>query len=190
MKIVCLGDSLTYGFGCSRKRIWTTLAGEKSQFEIINKGINGDTTGGMLARFYSDVILNKPDVVFIMGSTNDLAAGADIGVVQANIMSMVHQAFYHNIIPVVATLIKADLPSVPRHWEEFAHYSAMNMKMMCYRQWIYGFSKTFNVKILDLYHIFEERMETDTYKDYYIDGGKVGTEDWASDPTENGSGAL
>lgn len=23
-----------------------------------------------------------------------------------------------------------------------------------------------------------------------IDGGKVGTEDWASDPTENGSGAL
>lgn len=170
MKIVCLGDSQTYGYGCSRRKIWTAAAAEESGYQIVNKGINGDTTGGMLSRFYPDVIAEKPDVVFIMGSVNDLAAGAGLGTVQANIMAMTHQAFFHNIIPVVATLVKTDVPNIPRNWEEFAHYSAMNTKLMCYREWIYDFSRTFHVRILDLYHEFSGHMESTEYKDYYLDG--------------------
>lgn len=170
MKIVCLGDSLTYGFGCSRNKIWTKLAQEKSGYEIINKGINGDTTGGMLARFYHDVVLNKPDIVLIIGSTNDLAAGADLGVVKANIMAMVHQAFYNGIIPVVGTLLKADLENIPKHWENFAQYTKMNFQMFSYREWIYDFSSTFNVRVLDLYHEFESRIEPSEYKNCYLDG--------------------
>ena len=48
MKIVCLGDSLTYGFMVRRSKIWTKLSEDKTGFEIINEGISGDTSGGML----------------------------------------------------------------------------------------------------------------------------------------------
>ena len=44
-KIVCLGDSLTYGYGVSRSKVWTKLAEDKLHIEIINEGICGDTSG-------------------------------------------------------------------------------------------------------------------------------------------------
>ena len=92
MKIVCLGDSLTYGFGVRRSKIWTKLAQDKLGIEIINEGINGDTSGGMLSRFQDAVSSKRPDAVLIMGGANDLIVGADLGVVKANIMSMAHQS--------------------------------------------------------------------------------------------------
>ena len=42
MKIVCLGDSLTYGFGVSRSNSWTNIVNKETRLEIVNKGINGD----------------------------------------------------------------------------------------------------------------------------------------------------
>ena len=49
-KILCIGDSLTYGYGVSRGQRWTTLAAEKSGWTLTNHGVCGDTTGGMLVR--------------------------------------------------------------------------------------------------------------------------------------------
>ena len=57
MKIICIGDSLTEGYGVGRPENWVTLLNERSENDIINKGISGDTTGGMLARFQKDVKL-------------------------------------------------------------------------------------------------------------------------------------
>src|SRR5256885_9742150 len=53
--IVALGDSLTAGYGLSRKQAWPALIGEKMreadyQFEIVNAGSSGDTTTGGLRR--------------------------------------------------------------------------------------------------------------------------------------------
>lgn len=54
MKIVCLGDSLTYGYGVPRKDGWVSLAAQATGHTLVNKGVSGDTTGGMLARFARD----------------------------------------------------------------------------------------------------------------------------------------
>src|SRR5215212_11192322 len=53
--IVALGDSLTAGFGLSRKQAWPALVAEKMRasgykFEVINAGASGDTTAGGLRR--------------------------------------------------------------------------------------------------------------------------------------------
>ena len=56
MKIICLGDSQTFSYGLYRADKWTTLLGEATGFEVINAGINADTSGGMLARLRYDVI--------------------------------------------------------------------------------------------------------------------------------------
>lgn len=76
MKIVCLGDSLTYGYGVPRRDCWVSLAAEATGHTLVNRGINGDTTGGMLARFGRDVLSEQPDRVLLMGAptTSFLAA--------------------------------------------------------------------------------------------------------------------
>lgn len=38
MKLVCIGDSLTYGYGVSSKSCWTELLKKHLNMEVINKG--------------------------------------------------------------------------------------------------------------------------------------------------------
>jgi lysophospholipase L1-like esterase len=70
--IVCHGDSLTQASDIDRNFIWPTLVQNRLQVNIINSGIGGDTTGGLLGRFYHDVVHQQADLVVILGGTNDL----------------------------------------------------------------------------------------------------------------------
>ena len=55
MKIVFIGDSFTRGFGVRRNESSVPSLLEKETKKIlVNKGINGDTTSGMLARLHRD----------------------------------------------------------------------------------------------------------------------------------------
>ena len=72
MKLVCLGDSLTYGYGVPRRDCWVSLCAERTGHTLVNRGITGDTAGGMLSRFGRDVLNERPDRVLIMGGANDL----------------------------------------------------------------------------------------------------------------------
>ncbi len=55
MKIVCLGCSLTAGYGVSREDSWVGILSRTTCDTWINAGICGDTTGGMLARLGESV---------------------------------------------------------------------------------------------------------------------------------------
>lgn len=79
--VVCIGSSITYGTGSSTNgptTSWATLFGLKltsyalRPVTLINKGVSGDTTTQMLARFTNDVIANNPDLVVIESSVNDV----------------------------------------------------------------------------------------------------------------------
>lgn len=164
MKIVCIGDSLTYGYGVRRSKIWTQIVEDKLGIEIINEGINGDTTGGMVGRFNNSVITNRPDEVFIMGGTNDLIVGADLGTVKANIMSMVHQSLNKFIKPLIGIPTKIDLDNVREDWGAFSDFERVETYLEEYKNWIISFSKTFNVKYIDFYSQIEIK------KDIYTDG--------------------
>ena len=50
MKLICIGDSLTFGYGVRPSQRWTRLCAQETGWEIVNEGISGDTTGGMLVR--------------------------------------------------------------------------------------------------------------------------------------------
>ena len=50
MELICIGDSLTYGYGVRRSECWTMLAAQESGWTVRNCGVSGDTTGGMLVR--------------------------------------------------------------------------------------------------------------------------------------------
>ncbi|MFO7911179.1 MAG: GDSL-type esterase/lipase family protein, partial [Desulfotignum sp.] len=72
MKIICHGDSLTQGSDMAKPCTWTALLENRLNIPVVNTGISGDTTAGMLARFAVDVVPRKPGIVILMGGTNDL----------------------------------------------------------------------------------------------------------------------
>jgi lysophospholipase L1-like esterase len=63
-KIILIGDSITEAFKTNDLL---------PNFNIINKGIYGDNTTGVLNRLKKDVIDEKPDSVFLLIGTNDFA---------------------------------------------------------------------------------------------------------------------
>jgi len=99
--IICIGDSLTEGTDTPTGHTWPALLSNALNLDVINCGIGGDTTQGMLSRLYPEVIGRKPEFVFIMGGTNDLWWGCEVNTTLANLFSMVVQARHHGIAPVI-----------------------------------------------------------------------------------------
>jgi acyl-CoA thioesterase-1 len=71
-KIVCLGDSITYGFPYGPEVSWVTYVAQSCSLELINKGVNGNTIEDMARRYDRDVRRCYPDLVIILGGTNDV----------------------------------------------------------------------------------------------------------------------
>ncbi|RLD20687.1 MAG: hypothetical protein DRI69_05745 [Bacteroidetes bacterium] len=102
LKIVCHGDSLTEGYDIDLTVRWTDLL--QQQFvdaQIINSGISGDTTAGMLARFKPMVIDHEPTHVIIMGGTNDVAQRIPFDLIISNIHAMTRQARHFGITSII-----------------------------------------------------------------------------------------
>ncbi len=169
MKIVCLGDSLTYGFGVRRSKVWTKIAQDKLNMEIINEGVSGDTTNGMMARFHSAVYEKSPEAVLIMGGVNDLIVGADLGIVKSNIMAMAHQSIAKYIDPIIGIPTKIYAEAVRDDWAAFSDFNRVSQELEKYQQWIMDFCKTFNIKYIDFYSEFENIAGIEA-KGLYVDG--------------------
>ena len=119
LKIVAIGDSITYGYPYSPDFSWVNLVAKKLQTEFFNKGINGDTTTGMLNRFKKDVLTLKPSHVIIMGGTNDAYNGTNIDLVINKIHNMVQLALENRIIPIIGLPIPCNDSSVEDLLEQY-----------------------------------------------------------------------
>jgi len=70
---VALGDSLTSGYGDPGPSWPSRLDTQDPYLRLLhNAGVPGDVTAQMRNRLSSDVLAYKPDVVFVMGGTNDI----------------------------------------------------------------------------------------------------------------------
>lgn len=96
--IVALGDSLTAGFGLSRKQAWPALVAEKMraaghQFEIVNAGSSGDTTAGGLRRLPDLLRAHKKiDVLVVELGINDAFRGVEIDQIRSNLQAIIDKA--------------------------------------------------------------------------------------------------
>lgn len=170
MKIVCIGDSLTYGYKLKRTDIWTSLIENKYGVEVLNKGINGDSTGGMLARFYRDVVENKPSHVLIMGGANDLIMEVPLGVIKSNISTMVHQARANNIIPIIGTQPLTEPKMAKKYWCNITDFIRVNREQLELREWIMEFSDIFQFEVVDFCGEFIKNITDENKNEIYLDG--------------------
>lgn len=97
MKLLCLGDSLTEGYLIPKTSRWTNLLRNELGIEVINCGISGDTTAGMLARCEMALTNHKPTHMILLGGTNDLWFGLKDELILSNIHAISRQARYHDV---------------------------------------------------------------------------------------------
>lgn len=64
--IVLIGDSRMRAMICSALQ---------AEWEVLNRGVSGETSAQMLLRFQSDAINLRPDLIVIQSGINDLVAG-------------------------------------------------------------------------------------------------------------------
>lgn len=170
MKIVCIGDSLTYGYGVFRAACWVELIKDKLNVSVINKGINGDTTSGMLSRSYIDVIKKHPTHVIIMGGSNDFIANRSLKMIQENITELIKESLEHSIIPIIAVEMPIDKTLAEIKWSNAPDYDSINSSIENYRKWILKFCADTNMTCIDFHKCFTENLENKSPKELYIDG--------------------
>ncbi|APM39981.1 GDSL-type esterase/lipase family protein [Clostridium kluyveri] len=170
MKLICLGDSLTSGYGVFKEDCWVSLIRDLLKIEVLNKGINGDTMPGMSSRSYRDVVNNHPTHVIILGGSNDFMAGRRLKLVTDNLTEIIKESLNEGIIPIVGTEPIIDKTLAERKWDGTVDYDKINILLNHYRNWILDFCTKNNIYYIDLYTCFLEQLKTTDNSSLFIDG--------------------
>lgn len=156
VNIVAVGDSITYGYPYEPKRSWFNLAAQQYDISYVNRGVNGDTTAGMLKRFDRDVLQQRATHVIIMGGTNDACAGIELNEVMHNIRTMVELALAKGIIPVIGLPVPCKVP-------------AQEKILGQYREGMGQYGQNNNIGLLDFYASMVEEdgvtIKAELYRD-------------------------
>ena len=89
---------------------------------LTNRGVGGEETTAMLARFDKDVIAAKPDAVIIWGHINDIfrAPGGDMQAAanraKDNLRQMIERSLAAGIEPILATEVTLSQPEGFKEW--------------------------------------------------------------------------
>jgi lysophospholipase L1-like esterase len=117
--IVALGDSTTAGTPAYRSPIESPPSGsgdEQSQYaywlmrahpdwDVRNRGVNGERTDHILARFDRDVLSAAPEVVIVIGGVNDIYQGRTADEVERNLGAIYESARAARIKVLAGTII-------------------------------------------------------------------------------------
>ncbi len=150
-KLVTIGDSLTFCYGISMQSCWTHILEHHLKIKVINKGINGDTTLGMLSRFEADVVQSQPHYVMIMGGTNDLMMGNHVNHVTHNVDKMIEMANESHIDVILAVPPPIDVENVREEWIVDTDFASVYISMLDYRKNLLDFAQHYNLIAIDFF---------------------------------------
>lgn len=158
LRIVCLGDSITYGFPWGPMASWAAMLDEALDGEVINQGINGNTTFNMFNRFDRAVLKYNPSHVVIMGGTNDVICGESFDRICLNIRGMVEKAENAGIKVVLGIPAAVDEP----YWEKL---------LLRLRNWIKDLAGQKNLPVIDFSRPFYDEKGRVKSELLLADGG-------------------
>ena len=104
LRIVMMGNSITEFWADTHPQFFTAN-------HLVGRGISGQVSSQMLARFRQDVLNLNPHIVVINCGTNDIAENNgpyDEDITMDNIISMTELALAHNIEVVLSSVLPCD----------------------------------------------------------------------------------
>ena len=104
--IVCMGDSLTAGYGVDESEAYPALLEARlraagHRYRVINAGVSGETSSGALSRLDWMLTLD-PDIVILETGPNDGLRGVDPSLTRRNIEAIVAELKAREIVVVLA----------------------------------------------------------------------------------------
>jgi len=94
--VVALGDSLTYGYGANDETAYPTVLAELSKWNVVNAGVNGDTSADVLTRV-NEIAEQNPDLVLLGVGGNDVLQRISPDTTRANIIATIDTLQSKNI---------------------------------------------------------------------------------------------
>ena len=128
------------------------LAKYPGEAELLGRGVNGNTTGGMLAVLPDLLVREHPDAVLLMGGTNDIAYGGDLAGARANMGAMAHLIIAGGGLPLIGIPPGLRRP-IRREWAELMPERAAEL-LAEYQSWLRRFAAAFRLPVLDFDRAF------------------------------------
>ncbi|RLF17314.1 MAG: hypothetical protein DRN06_04020 [Thermoprotei archaeon] len=173
MRIVALGDSVTLSYGGDRSpwisHTWPAILGRilssnlGEEVEVVNSGVNGDTTRLALARIDRDVFQHKPDLLLVMFGLNDAL----------NVYRRISLGEYENNLRLIVELashrgVKVAFMTPNPVTERFARFEEGRRleKLEEYVETVRRVAGDLRIPLIDVFKLFEEEY----YKSLIRDG--------------------
>ena len=151
MKIICMGDSITYGFGLpDLSKRWSDLVSARTGHTLINRGVSGDPTGGRRARCQTQVFHHALVAMVLLGGINDISITGQYRPVCANVVAICRQAELLSIpviLGVPLPIFPADM--CPPEWDpeqDMARTAALGEQ---YAHWIRHYAADKHLPLAD-----------------------------------------
>lgn len=120
-KIVCLGDSFTYGYPGETEDAWPRHVADSLSAEVINSGKVHQNTSDLLKRYEDDVLAHEPGRVVIFAGVGDALRGISLEEYQGDLIELVEKAEADGIRPILALPVPfpgtEELNKAYREWE-------------------------------------------------------------------------
>ncbi len=91
-KVLALGDSLTAPHGVQPQEAWPTLLGQKTNWNVVNGGVSGNTSAQALERLPGLLEEHQPQLVLVSIGGNDMLRKQSQDQTVANIGRMIDMA--------------------------------------------------------------------------------------------------
>jgi lysophospholipase L1-like esterase len=142
-KIVAIGDSTTAGTPGFRSPIEAPPDGEgdvtsqyaywleraHAEWRVLNRGVNGERSDQIRARFTRDVIAVDPDVAIVIAGVNDIYQGRGVRAVCRELAAMYDAARAARILVVAGTILPYNTASADA-----------NARMQAVNEWIRAYA--------------------------------------------------
>jgi lysophospholipase L1-like esterase len=162
-KIVFIGNSIVAGYPWGKSKSFTGVLrrmlkdgfdslgqpiefAKNTGFDLINKGVNGDTTAGIAARFEQDVLSHRPDLVFFLTGANDfIYREATPEEALDNLQTLAELADRENITTVYLTPVPVDAGKAGFMWLAGCgiSYDAVNRDLETFSELLKGTGRPF-----------------------------------------------
>ncbi len=179
IKIVCFGDSLTYGYGVLETDGFCHLLSENLKekfmqisFDVINSGINGHTTREALSRLQGSVLQRKPQIVTILFGSNDSALQ------EGNYRTPIE--YEQNMVTIIERILSLSgthtfaggktipiLLTPPSMVDTDFYPYTTNDRLQAYGNIIKRLAETYHLPCIDLFSILQSIANPQTYADCF-----------------------